>query len=60
VLSFARLSGAALGAGFAGVAVSGGPSTSTLHVALAVSAGCCLLVGLPLAGQFGRVLPSDS
>jgi MFS family permease len=59
VLSFARLLGAAIGAGLAGVAVAGGPSTSTLHVALAVAAGCCVLVGLPLAGRFGRARPSN-
>jgi MFS family permease len=57
VLSFARLLGAAVGAGLAGVALSSGPSTSTVHVALAVAAGSCLLLGLPLAGQFGRAVP---
>jgi MFS family permease len=57
VLSAARLLGAALGAGLAGAALSGGPSTSTVHVALAVAAGCCLLLGLPLASQFGRAVP---
>jgi MFS family permease len=57
VLSFARLLGAAVGAGLAGVALSNGPSTSTVHVALAVAAGSCLLLGLPLAGQFGRAVP---
>ena len=54
VLSAARLLGAAVGAGLAGVALSGGATTSTVHLALAVAAGSCLLVGLPLAGQFGR------
>jgi DHA2 family methylenomycin A resistance protein-like MFS transporter len=57
VLSAARLLGAAVGAGLAGVALAGGPSTSTVHVALAVAAGSCLLIGLPLAGQFGRASP---
>jgi DHA2 family methylenomycin A resistance protein-like MFS transporter len=59
VLSAARLLGAAVGAGLAGVALAGGPSTSTVHVALAVAAGSCLLIGLPLAGQFGRALPGS-
>ncbi|HWE59390.1 MAG TPA: MFS transporter [Solirubrobacteraceae bacterium] len=57
VLSASRLLGAAVGAGLAGVALAGGPSTSTVHVALAVAAASCLLIGLPLAGQFGRALP---
>jgi MFS family permease len=57
VLSFARLLGAAVGAGLAGVALSSGPSTSTVHVALAVAAGSCLLLGLPFARQFGRAVP---
>ena len=60
VLSAARLLGAAVGAGLAGVALAGGPSTSTVHVALAVAAGSCLLIGLPLAGQFGRAVPGSS
>ena len=54
VLSFARLAGAAVGAGLAGAALSGGPSTSTVHLALAVAAASCLLLGLPAARQFGR------
>jgi hypothetical protein len=55
VLSAARLIGAALGAGLAGAALSGGPKASTVHAALAVAAAACLLLGLPLARQFGRV-----
>ncbi len=54
ILSAARLVGAAIGAGLAGVALSGGASTSTVHVALAVAAASCLLLGLPAARQFGR------
>ena len=54
MLSAARLAGAAIGAGLAGLALSGGPSASTVHTALAVAAGACLLLGLPLASQFGR------
>ncbi len=54
VLSAARLIGAALGAGLAGAALSGGPKASTVHAALAVAAAACLLLGLPLARQFGR------
>ncbi len=54
LLSAARLVGAAVGAGLAGVALSGGATASTVHTALAVAAAACLLVGLPLASQFGR------
>ena len=53
ILSFARLGGAALGAGLAGLAVAGGPKASTVHLALAVAAGACLFLGLPLASRFG-------
>ncbi len=53
VLSTARLAGAALGAGLAGLALSSsGPSASALHTALLVAAGACLLVGLPATAQF--------
>ncbi len=54
LLTAARLVGAALGAGLAGLALSGGATASTVHTALAIAAGACLLVGVPLAGQFGR------
>ena len=54
ILSAARLGGAAVGAGLAGAALSGGATASTVHTALAVAAGVCLLLGLPLASQFGR------
>jgi DHA2 family methylenomycin A resistance protein-like MFS transporter len=53
VLSAARLAGAAAGAGLAGVALSGGAKASTVHLALAVAAATCLLVGIPAAGRFG-------
>jgi DHA2 family methylenomycin A resistance protein-like MFS transporter len=56
VLSAARLIGAGVGAGLAGLALTGGPSSSTVHTALAVAAGACVLLGLPLAFQFGRRL----
>jgi MFS family permease len=52
VLSAARLGGAAIGAGLAGLALSGGATASTVHLALAVAAGACLILGLPLAGRF--------
>ncbi|WP_249010125.1 MFS transporter [Conexibacter sp. DBS9H8] len=51
ILSFMRLLGAGLGAGAAGVALAGGATASGVHTAVAVAAGLCLLVGLPLAAQ---------
>jgi MFS family permease len=53
ILSAARLLGAALGAGLAGAALSGGPTASTVHDALAVAAALCLLAGLPAASRLG-------
>ncbi len=53
VLSAARLIGAAVGAGLAGVALSGGATASSVHLTLAVGAVLCLLVGIPLAARFG-------
>jgi DHA2 family methylenomycin A resistance protein-like MFS transporter len=53
ILSAARLGGAAVGAGLAGAALAGGPTASTVHVALAVAAGACLLVGLPVSTRLG-------
>jgi predicted MFS family arabinose efflux permease len=53
ILSAARLLGAAAGAGLAGVALSGGPTASTVHDALAVAAALCLLGGLPAAARLG-------
>jgi MFS family permease len=54
ILSFARLFGAGIGAGLAGLAVSAGPSASTVHTALAVAAGVCLLAGLPISTRLGH------
>jgi DHA2 family methylenomycin A resistance protein-like MFS transporter len=53
VLSAARLVGAAVGAGLAGVALSGGPTASTMHLALALAAAACLVVGVPVASRLG-------
>ncbi len=54
VLSAARLVGAAVGAGLAGAALSGGPSAATVHEALAVSAALCLLAGVPAGSRLGQ------
>ncbi len=53
ILSAARLVGAAVGAGLAGVALASGPSASTTHTAVAVAAGACLLLGVPIATRLG-------
>lgn len=49
LLSTARLLGAALGSGLAGVALSGGVTAHNVHVALLVAASLCVVVGLPAA-----------
>jgi MFS family permease len=49
VLSVGRLVGAALGAGLAGAALSGGPSAATVHDALLAGCAICLLLGIPAA-----------
>ncbi len=51
ILSFMRLLGAGVGAGLAGVALSGGATASSVHTAVAVGAGLCIFVGLPIAAQ---------
>lgn len=51
ILSFMRLLGAGVGAGLAGVALSGGATASSVHTAVAVGAGLCVFVGLPIAAQ---------
>lgn len=58
ILSAARLVGAAVGAGLAGAALSGGPSASTVHTALAVAAGACLVVGVPVSMRLGAPVTS--
>lgn len=47
VLSVGRLLGAAVGAGLAGVALSGTLTASTVHHTLLVGAALCLVVGIP-------------
>ncbi|MGZ4349746.1 MAG: MFS transporter [Solirubrobacteraceae bacterium] len=47
LLSVGRLLGAAIGAGLAGVALSGTLTASTVHQALLLAALICLVVGIP-------------
>ncbi|MEO6857920.1 MAG: MFS transporter [Solirubrobacteraceae bacterium] len=53
VLSVGRLLGAAIGAGLAGVALSGTLTASTVHHTLLLGAALCLIVGIPAAGMLG-------
>jgi DHA2 family methylenomycin A resistance protein-like MFS transporter len=53
LLSVGRLLGAAVGAGLAGVALSGTLTAGVVHHTLLIGAGVCLLVGLPMALLLG-------
>jgi MFS transporter, DHA2 family, methylenomycin A resistance protein len=53
VLSVGRLLGAAVGAGLAGICLSGSLTASTVHHALLFGAALCVLVGIPAAGLLG-------
>jgi MFS family permease len=57
LLSVGRLLGAAVGAGLAGVALSGALTADVVHHTLLIGAGVCLIVGLPGALC---LRPSDS
>lgn len=50
LLSVGRLLGAAVGAGLAGVALSGVLTATTVHHTLLLAAALCLVVGLPASG----------
>jgi MFS transporter, DHA2 family, methylenomycin A resistance protein len=49
LLSVGRLLGATIGAGLAGIALSGTPTASTVHRTLLLGAVLCAVVGLPVA-----------
>jgi MFS family permease len=51
LLSVGRLLGAAVGAGLAGIALAGGVTASTVHVALLIGGAVCLFVGVPAASR---------
>lgn len=53
LLSIGRLLGAAVGAGLAGVALASGVNSSTVHTALLIACGACLLLGVPAASRLG-------
>jgi MFS family permease len=49
LLSVGRLLGATIGAGLAGIALSGTPTAATVHRTLLLGAMLCIFVGLPVA-----------
>ena len=51
LLSTCRLLGAALGAGLAGAALSGGVTAPHVRIALLCGAGLCVAIGLPAAAE---------
>jgi DHA2 family methylenomycin A resistance protein-like MFS transporter len=51
LLSTSRLLGAALGAGLAGLALTGGVTADNVHTALLVAGALCLFVGMPVAAE---------
>jgi predicted MFS family arabinose efflux permease len=53
VLSVGRLLGAAVGAALGGVALSGTLTASTVHHALLLAAGLCLVIGIPASSLLG-------
>jgi MFS transporter, DHA2 family, methylenomycin A resistance protein len=53
LLSVGRLLGAAVGAGLAGVALASGVNGSTVHTALLIACGACLIMGVPAASRLG-------
>jgi MFS family permease len=53
ILSVGRLLGAAVGAGLAGVALSGTLTASTVHHTLLIGAAVCVIVGIPASSLLG-------
>jgi MFS transporter, DHA2 family, methylenomycin A resistance protein len=53
VLSVGRLVGAAVGAGVAGLVLSGGTEASTVHDAMLLACALCVLVGIPASTRLG-------
>ena len=53
LLSMGRLLGAAVGAGLAGAALAAGVTSSTVHTALLIACGACVLLGIPAASRLG-------
>ncbi|HUE25289.1 MAG TPA: MFS transporter [Solirubrobacteraceae bacterium] len=60
LLSIGRLLGAAIGAGFAGAALAGGVTASTVHNSLLIACGACVFLGIPAAFRLGPGAPTAS
>ena len=60
LLSIGRLLGAAAGAGFAGIALAAGVTSSTVHTSLLVACAACLILGIPAATRLGPGAPAAS
>jgi len=60
LLSVGRLLGAATGAGLAGIALSGTLTASTVHHTLLLSAGLCLVIGIPASTCLTRRSPTGA
>jgi DHA2 family methylenomycin A resistance protein-like MFS transporter len=58
LLSVGRLVGAAVGAGLAGIALSGTLTADTVHRALLLGAATCLVVGIPAANAISGGTPA--
>ncbi len=60
ILSIGRLLGAAVGAGLAGIAISGGATASTVHTAMLFACAISLLIGIPASMRLGSTLAAAS
>jgi len=60
LLSVGRLLGAAIGAGLAGVALSGTLTASTVHHTLLIGAVLCVVIGIPAAMMLGAPRPAPA
>ncbi len=60
ILSIGRLLGAAVGAGLAGIAISGGATASTVHTAMLFGCAMSLLIGIPASMRLGSTLAAAS
>ncbi len=60
ILSIGRLLGAAVGAGLAGIAISGGATATTVHTAMLFACALSLVVGIPASMRLGSTLAAAS
>jgi MFS family permease len=60
ILSVGRLLGAAVGAGLAGICLSGTLTATTVHQTLLLAAAACLVIGIPASSFLGRGAGPDA